>query len=665
MTVRQSNQLAQRPAGSNDEKAGTMAGGLTPEQIVFGISFASDPQIRPDGERVVYSITNVCETSKKATSHLWISNRDGSDARQLTRTGDRNANARWSADGSRIAFVSARSGKSVLCVLRFDGGDAEVVATHAGTIGTPNWSPDGTSIAYNAVVNPENPEGVPVEGAAPIRFTDRIDYKQDTRGYLAETRSHIFVVDLASGERKQLTNDRYDHLLPVFSPDGSKLAFIRPYPNAMRSQLEILDLATGAVERVTADEGSISYWLWFPDSARLLVFGELAQDQQTDFFIQAADGSSQQRLTTDFEPTGGYGFGVGGGPIPIIWLNDTTALFTGATRGRRGLYTIDVTNGSVTEEAIWNVKDNGASFDATGRYVAMTYVSNDATNEIEIYDREAGTKQRITALNEELFRQSPVGEMEYRFLDRGGYRIDYWILTPPDFDASKQYPVIMNIHGGPHGFYGWDFSWVDQSLAGAGYVVVLANPRGSGSYGGDFARQVVGDWGGEDYLDLMAVMDEVEQLPYIDAARTGVYGYSYGGFMSSWMVGHTDRFKSAVIGSPVVDLISFFGTADIGHCWGEYEFGGLPWTNHDWYVEHSPITHAHKSKTPALIIHSEGDDRVPIGQGEQLFATLKKIGVQTEFVRYPGGHHLFMREGEPAYRVDALNRILEWFGRTL
>ena len=642
-----------------------MASGLTPEQIVFDIRPASDPQISPDGERVVYTLAKVCKDCASAYSDLWMCNRDGSDARRLTRTGDRNGNARWSPDGSRLAYVSARDGKSVLCVLRLDGGESVPVATHAGTIGPPSWSPDGASLAFNAVVDPENPNGDPVSGAAPVRFTDRLDYKQDTRGYLAEKRSQIFVVDVASRAERQLTDDRDDHIMPVYSPDGAKLACIRTYPNEMRSQLEIIDVATGSRQRVTADDGSISYWLWFPDSQSLLVFGELTLDLQTDFFIQAADGSSQRRLTHDFEPTGGYGFGVSGGPLPLTWLNETTALFTGGTRGRRGLWTIDVTNGEITEEAIWHAKDNGATFDATGRFVATTYVSNDAAYEVEIIDRESGERTRITSLNADLFAQSPVGEMEYHSLDRGGYPIDYWILKPADFDASKQYPVVMTIHGGPHNFWGWDFSWVDQALAGAGFVVVLPNPRGSGSYGGDFARQVLADWGGEDYLDLMAVMDEVEALPYIDAARTGVYGYSYGGFMSSWIVGQTDRFKSAGIGSPVVDLISFFGTADIGHCWCEHEFGGLPWTARDWYLDHSPISHAYKSKTPALIIQSEGDERVPIGQAEQLFTTFKKIGLQTEFVRYPGGHHLFMRQGEPAYRVDALKRIVDWFQRTL
>jgi dipeptidyl aminopeptidase/acylaminoacyl peptidase len=642
-----------------------MAGGITPEQIVFGIQAVNDPQISPDGARIVVSRGKVSAESKEATSDLWLMNRDGSDARQITRQGTRNSNARWSPASDRIAYVSARDGKSVLCVLRFDGGEAEPVATHAGTIGVPSWSPDGASIAYSAVVDPENPNGDKIDGPAPIRFTDRIDYKQDTRGYLADKRAHIFVVDLDSKESKKVTNDRDDHLQPVFSPDGAKLAFIRPYPNAMRSQLEILDLASGSITRVTPDDGSVSYWLWYPDSLSLLVIGELAWDLQSDFYIQPIDGSDRTRLTDGFEPTAGYGFGVAGGSMPLAWLDESTALFTAGHRGRRGVYTIDVTTGAITEELISRSKDNGGSFDASGRYVVNTYVSSDATQEIEVYDRQTDETSRITSINEALFAEAPIGEMDYHSLQRNGYAIDYWLLKPADFDESKQYPVIMNIHGGPHGFYGWDFSWIDQALAGAGYLVVLANPRGSASYGGDFARQVVGDWGGEDYLDLMAVMDEVEKLPYVDTARTGVYGYSYGGFMSSWMVGHTDRFKTAVIGSPVVDLISFFGSADIGHAWGEYEFNGLPWTNHEWYVEHSPITHVHKSKTPALIIHSEGDDRVPIGQGEQLFATLKKVGVQTEFLRYPGGHHLFMREGEPAYRIDALNRILDWYRRTL
>jgi dipeptidyl aminopeptidase/acylaminoacyl peptidase len=198
-------------------------------------------------------------------------------------------------------------------------------------------------------------------------------------------------------------------------------------------------------------------------------------------------------------------------------------------------------------------------------------------------------------------------------------------------------------------------------LVSNGFLVVFANPRGSSSYGRRFTQQVVGDWGGEDFQDLMAVVDEVLTRPYADPERTGIFGYSYGGFMTSWTIGHTDRFKAAVCGAPVFDLESQYGTSDIGHVWGALQWEGKPHESRDWYTAHSPATFAHRATTPTLILHAEGDIRCPIGQGEQMYATLKAAGCETEFVRYPGGSHLFLWGGEPTYVEDFFRRTLDWF----
>jgi dipeptidyl aminopeptidase/acylaminoacyl peptidase len=272
---------------------------------------------------------------------------------------------------------------------------------------------------------------------------------------------------------------------------------------------------------------------------------------------------------------------------------------------------------------------------------------------------------QITSHNKELFEKFPSGQMERMAVERNGFEIEAWIIKPADFDPNKQYPLVLDIHGGPNGAYFPAWSALQQLTAGNDFVVVFSNPRGSNTYGGDFTRAVTKDWGGEDYLDLMAITDKACELPYVDAERTGVFGYSYGGYMSSWIIGHTDRFKAAVIGAPAVDLFSMFGTSDISWFWGAFQWGGDPWDRYEFYRERSPITYLHNATTPSLILQAEGDIRCPIGQGEMLFATLRKQGVESEFVRYPGGDHLFFLYGEPTYAVDFQERMIAWFKKHL
>jgi dipeptidyl aminopeptidase/acylaminoacyl peptidase len=250
-------------------------------------------------------------------------------------------------------------------------------------------------------------------------------------------------------------------------------------------------------------------------------------------------------------------------------------------------------------------------------------------------------------------------------VQRNGEAIEAWVLRPHGWtpDGATSFPYVLDIHGGPNGHYGYGFNAVQQALAGAGIGVIFSNPRGSSSYGRAFTQAVTGDWAGEDYLDLMAVLDAAVANPElrIDPERLGVWGYSYGGFMTSWIVGHNQRFKAAVIGAPVVDLVSFYGTSDIGHTFGPKQIGGTPWTNGAEYIKRSPLTALHTARTPALIVHGEADDRCPISQGEQCFATLLEAGCEVEFVRYPGGAHTLLRIGYPAHREDVLNRIVGWF----
>lgn len=632
----------------------------SPFDLVYGLEFASDPQLSPDGASLIFTLTRA-EPGKRTTgSHLWRCARDGSDPRQITRTGTRNSGARWSPDGRSIAFVSDRVAKSGLFIFDSDG-EAREVARHDGPIGELAWSPDGSQIAYVALFDPRNPDERELDpGDAPrVRVTARIDYKQDNRGYLGDVRPQIWLVNVATGERRRLTGDPVDHNFPTWSPDGRAIAVKINNHNGMQSQLGIVDVETGAVTLVGPEEGVIGCWAWSPAGDRILIAGDVGQSWQLDFFLYDVAGDRLDRLTDDLACLPDAGFPTVAPPSQPAWLDEHLAVFHAVRGGASGLYRIDVRSAGITRIVEWRAAAGAPSFDAAGRWVAQAHGSIDIASTIVVYDLIENHGADVLRLNSDA---PPPPRWSTFQIERNGETIDAWLLQPP-VGAEGPYPLVLDIHGGPNSFYGYGFSAIQQAIAGAGFALLYCNPRGSSSYGRAFTQAVAQDWAGEDYLDLMAVLDAALADPAnrIDAERLGVYGYSYGGFMTSWIIGHNHRFKAAVIGAPVVDLISFYGTSDIGHTFGPKQIGGTPWTNKDEYVKRSPLTYLNQATTPALIIHGEADDRCPIGQGEQCFTALLESGREVEFVRYPDGAHTFLRTGYPAHREDALARIAGWF----
>lgn len=640
---------------------------LSPETLVYGFTVAGDPQVSPDGERIVYSLASVDRESKQGRSQVWACDIDGGNARQLTWGGKRSGSARWSPDGTRIAFVSDRVEKSGLFVLPLDGGEARELARHPASIADPAWSPDGTRIAYTVEVDPGAPGGeMKPDEVPPVRVTSRIDYKQDGRGYLGDKRYQVFVVDVESGERRQLTTEPVDHVFPAWAPDGQWLAVQVLTDNGMHSKIGLVPL-TGGVARVIepSPEGTVSTWAWSPDGKRIVFTGDTSITWQTDFFVYDVSTGAVRRVTTDLSclPIGGLPGQLA--PAQPAWLDDRQVLFHAVRAGASGLYVIDLDDGALEEvtrqEALWM----GFSVDRERRRAVFAHASLDAVGEIAVYDRAAGETRVVTGYCRPTLAEHPPARWERFDVTRDGFTTEAWLLKPPDFDATKRYPVVLDVHGGPNGYYGYGFTPMQQCLATNGFIVVYSNPRGSGSYGRHFTQQVIEDWGGEDYLDLMAVVDRVLERPYADGDRVGIWGYSYGGYMTAWTIGQTDRFRAAVCGAPCFDLESMWGTSDISHVFGEIQWGGPPHARREWYATHSPSEFAHRAKTPTLIIHGEADERCPIGQGEQMFVALKKAGCEVEFARYPGGAHSFIRLGPAAHREDVLRRALDWFKRHL
>jgi dipeptidyl aminopeptidase/acylaminoacyl peptidase len=642
---------------------------LDPETLVYGFSLASDPQVAPDGDRVVFALTSTDRATKKATSHLWLRDLDGANPRRLTWSGERNGGARWSPDGRRIAFVSDRVKKSGLFVLSLDGGEARELGRHSQPISNLAWSPDGATIAYNATFDPENPDEVDLPaGSTPrVRITSRLDYKADGRGYVGDARQQVFVVDVSSGERRRLTSDPFDHATPQWSPDGRTLAAQRTARGgAPWAQLALIDAASGEIRLAGPDAClSIGVWGWSPAGDRIALAGDTASTGQFDLFIYDVMADTIRRVTDDLPCQPDVGFPGRIPPSHPVWLDDRRVLFHAIRAGASGLYAIDVESGAVETLADWTALNSGLSVDAARRYAAQAHSSLAAFGEIGITDLQTGATWLATDESAPVLAEAPAARWERLEVRRGEFVIDAWLLRPPDVDPSKRYPVVLDVHGGPQAWHGYAFSTFQQCLATNGFLVVYANPRGSGSYGRRFTQQVIEDWGGEDYLDLMAVVDAVAGRPEADPGRIGIYGGSYGGYMTAWAITQTDRFKAAVPVAGVFDLESFYGTSDIGYFFGDIHAGGPPHARRDWYAAHSPAAFAHRVRTPTLIVHGEADERCPIGQAEQMFVTLAKAGCEVEFARYPGGDHNVPRFGPPAHTEDFLRRVLAWFKRHL
>ncbi len=646
-----------------------MPNALTPHQIIYDIVTAGDPRISPDGGTLLFTTSWAEPAEANSLSAIWIASADGSNQRVFTSEGKRSSSPRWSPDGSRVAFVSDRGdGGNAVFVMPAGGGEVVELVRHRGGISGLEWSPDGATLVYTAAFDPDDPDGKgPDENAAPrVRVVRRYDYKQDNRGFLNDVRQQIWLVAADASGNRTLTSELVDFEFPQWSPDGKTLAAKIPLRNQMGGQLALVDIASGAVTRVGPEEGTVGSWAWSPDGSSIVFTGDTRQTWQYDLFLYDVATGVIERSTDDLPVQPDSGSATVSPPSQPVWLDDHTVLFHATRAGASGLYRFDIETADLHIVQDFGAIHGGLNFDPIHGAVYQTASAFDGTGRIVRTVLASGASKTVIDPNERLFADSLMPAWEKFTIRRGRYDIDAWLLKPAEFDPAERYPLVIDIHGGPNSSYGPGFNNFQQALAGAGFAVVFANPRGSSSYGRDFTQQVTRDWAGEDYLDLMAVVDAAIERSWIAPDRLGVCGYSYGGYMTSWIIGHTDRFRAAVIGAPVVDLASFYGTSDIGYFFGPEQIGSRPDEDPDEFRSRSPITYLTKERAtpPTLILHGEADDRVPIGQGEQLFMTLYQNGAEVEFVRYPNGSHASVtRVGYPAHRKDYLERLTGWMQR--
>ena len=631
----------------------------------------SSPNLSPDESRLAFVKSHFDHSSVTIHSRIMMLGLPGGTPQEFTQ-GPKDGSPHFSPDGTTLAFLRPDDkDQRQLWVIPTGGGEARQLTMEAGGALEFSWSSDSRQIVFVSDVDPDRPPPDHDAKKDPrVRIVRRINHRMDTIGWRGDAHRHLFVVNVGDGVVRQLTEGDWDDFSPLWSPDGSRIAFL----SSRRVDRDVA-FAQNEVYTIPAEGGEPTMWSgglssigalgWSPDGHRLVVAASNVPKgnawMQSWLYLLDPD-KEPLRLTDDsIKPNGGFPpFFTG---PTLFWNNDGQILFLGDARGESFLFQLPAGGGEPHRLTGGDVQIADLSLGANGKYAALVATSPDSPGDLYLVEVDSVTQVRLTDYNDNYLREHVPGRMEKFNIKRSDQDIECRLVFPPDFDTSYDYPLILDIHGGPHSAFFDSFSPTHQVLASAGYIVLATNPRGSASYGNEFVMRVINDWGGEDYLDLMAAVDEVSSRPYVDSSRMGVHGYSYGGYMSSWIVGQTDIFKAAVVGAPVTDLNSMYGTSDIGVGFGEIEWGGNPVEGHEVARERSPLTYASRVNTPVLLLHGESDLRCPLSQSEQYFTALKRLGKEVELVRFPGCNHLFVRMGHPKLREEYLRRTLEWFNR--
>jgi len=648
-----------------------MAKPIKPD-VVYHLKTVADPSLSADGARLAYTLSWVDQKTVEARSRITMIELADGRTTEFTQ-GDKDTSPECSPDGSLLAFLRAdEGGKHQVWLMSTYGGEAWQLTQQSGDVREFSWSPDSKHIALSAVVDPDASLDSDESPPGPrVRVVRRIRYRYDTIGWRGDSHFHMFVVDVSSGTVRQLTDGDWDDTTPVWSPDGSRIAFI----SGRRDDSDITALTEVYV--VAASEGEPEMWseglssvgavAWSPDGQKLVAVGSEAPEGMVQWqgWLYVLEPGKRPRRLTDDSVKPYVGFPPVTRPSELRWTGHDRVIFLGEIRGESFIFEVPADGGPVQSIAGGRCQSTALTLDGEAKTAVVVSTSPDSPSDLHHIDLGAGAAKELTFCNRDYLKEHPPATLEKFSIERAGVEIECRLWFPPDFDPSRQYPLVLDVHGGPNSVFYDTFVPVQQMLATAGHLVLAVNPRGSSSYGLDFMMAVVRDWGGEDYLDQMAAVDEVASRPYVDKTRLGVHGYSYGGYMTSWIVGHTDRFKAAVVGAPVTDLVSFYGTSDIGVSFGDIQWGGSLAEAAQEASKHSPITYVSNVKTPVLLLHGEADLRCPIGQSEQFFVALKRLGKEVEMVRFPDCSHLFLRTGHPKMREEYLARTLDWFERYL
>ena len=652
--------------------------GVTAEDY-FGFTFAADPRISPDGSQVVYVSSRIDRARNRRVPSFWIVPADGSTApRQLVDESWSPGAPRWSPDSKSIAFTSGRvmtdstgttgtqqpaPGRAQIWTVAVTGGAPRRVSNVPNGVSACVWSPNGTQFVCLSRTGPSDTLNTGPE-RSDVRHYTSITYKFNDTGWHDDKRSHLWVIDATSGAARQITSgDAWNDTDPQWSPDGSRIAFVsnrtgKEFDEGRNSDIWTVPVGGGSLTKISTSPDRDASPVWSPDGKTIAFVSAEDEDGPQQLYITESAGGGTPRLVAkslDLIPGN------------LQWAENGKALFfdTGV-KGELHVFRVDVPTGAVRQVTTGPRGVRASSISpASGR---MAYLANDFQHLDDVYSAsiDGKSEKKLTDVNAALWKTLNLASVErMTFKGAEGWEVDGFFVKPLGWIAGTKYPMILSIHGGPAGQYGVDWFHEFQVYAAKGYAVFFTNPRGSTGYGRKFQRGIELQWGGNDYIDVMnGVRAAIAANPWVDTTRLGVTGGSYGGYMTNWIVGHTNLFKAAVTLRSISNFISDDGTRDgaYGH---KGDFGGDIFEKHDLYWERSPLKYVQNVTTPILVLHSDNDYRVPIEQGEQWFRALKHFGKTAEIVFFPRENHNLTRTGEPRHIVESMNWQLYWFDRYL
>ncbi|MEO8027102.1 MAG: S9 family peptidase, partial [Bryobacteraceae bacterium] len=599
--------------------------------------------------------------SKRRSTAIWMAAVHEKRAPWRFTTAQSANHPRWSPDGQSLAFLTARAdagaaapARPQVFVLAMTGGEAVRVTDFPNGVSDFEWSPDGKRLACVTKTGPAK-----AKAATDLRHYTSPIYKYDTAGWYDDKHAHIWIFDIETRAALQITSaDLRDDSEPSWSPDGNRIAFVshdaNQYPS-LGGSVEVVAATGGAPVRISDQEGSAHAPRWSSDGKQVAYIASKNDSDDAKIWIAPASGGGSKVASAALDVV----------PVDLDWSDSGKALlFSAMSRGEQQIFRLNVASGAFAP-----VTSTGAflvSYDANEKANEIAFVQTDPAHlgDVFISDLSGHGIRQLTHANRRLYSEVTFQDAErLRYPSVDDFTVEGFLMKPVGWQAGKKYPMILSIHGGPASMWGARFYHDFQMFAAKGWAVLYINPRGSSGYGEKFQRAVEKQWGGKTYDDLMRGVDyALEKYPWIDRDRLGVTGGSFGGFMTNWIVGHTNRFKAAVTISSISNFTSLEGTRDLAYSHAK-DFGGDLFQNFDFYWDQSPLKYAMNVKTPVLLMHGDSDHRVPFEQAEQWFRALRHFGVPSELVIFPGENHTYA--AQPKHRVDLSSWQIYWFERYL